>query len=171
MQTDDEIEILADIPGLHKEDIIVDIDRNTVTLDVTPCPTTTSHSRSSPPDSPSAELRLDRATAALSDVDLSDTDVDVDCGSPWSNAAAPLASPATGTPERRPARSHSESQSAGCCKVHYSERCSGLSRRSLVLPDSADLRRASASYQAGVLRLLIPTLAAEASRRKRLRVV
>lgn len=167
MQTDDEIEILADIPGLHKEDIIVDIDSNTVTLDVTPLPTTASRCSRSPPHSISAELRLDRAAAAHSDVDLSD--VDVDCVGPSANAASPLTSPAAGSPEPRAACKSTQ----GSCyrKVHYSERCSGFSRRSLVLPECADLRRASASYQAGVLRLLIPTLAGDASHRKRLRVV
>lgn len=144
MQNNEEIEILADIPGLHKEDIIVDVDSNTVSLDVVPPTTSTA-----PPGSLSANPRIKHSSFSPS---LAHLDSQARLAQPDHGAAA----------DALPQRGQQ-------LKLHFNERCSRFTRRSLVLPPSADLRRASAAYRDGVLQILVPKL--EAAPPKRLRVM
>lgn len=129
MQTDTEIEILADLPGVAKSDVIIDIDNNTLTLGVKP--PTMSESAAKPAHSNDAPK--DKA---------------VDPAQPDKESGRPAEAQKTPEPSAAP----QEKQEP---KVHGRERSQNFAKRALKLPETADLSRADASLTDGVLRVVV----------------
>ena len=147
LQTDEEVEILADIPGLRRDEILVDVDRNTITLQVEPPVTAASHiSDPATPLShtPSAQHAQHATPAASARCAVASCDL-------------PGGASRSGAADRVVRR------------IHCRERARPFSRRTLQLPGYADFKRAAASYCDGVLRVSIPKL--EHAPAKRVRVL
>eukprot|EP00892_Ulva_mutabilis_P012475 jgi/Ulvmu1/95/UM001_0098.1 len=163
MQTDDEVEILADIPGLCKDDILVDIERNAVTLHVRPPSTSAAEANTASPASPSSGHPARYGCSIATDDDCSTgNEAPLPAPHAWAGGAATMAETryGLGGPGDGGGR---VGRRMLCC-----ERARPFARRSLLLPANADFRRAAASYRDGVLQLTIPKL--EQSAAKRIRV-
>eukprot|EP00892_Ulva_mutabilis_P000222 jgi/Ulvmu1/101/UM001_0104.1 len=131
-ETHSEFEILADLPGVAKGDIQIDIDKDTVTLGVKPAvrepeaPAQPVPDVSAPHDKPAAAPDAPKQNGAA----------ETDAAVPAPESAAD----AKGKTER---------------KVHRQERSLRFVNRALKLPETADLSHADASFVDGVLRIVV----------------
>ena len=134
LQKECEFEVLADVPGVQKGDINLAIDKGTLTISVSPTPTTPG---SPPAASPTADGQAaDDGTAA--------------------GDAAPTAVAGAEGPQAKTA----DEEAACGPKVLRRERRRVFAARALKFPDIADLEGARAECEGGVLRVRIPKKAA-----------
>lgn len=128
MQTDTTIEILADLPGVAKSDVQLDIDNDTLTLGVKP---TAEPAAAEKAAHDNAELQQKAAEPAEADKQEGQA------------AEAQNAPEASAKPEEKPQP-----------KMHRRERAQ-FAKRVIKLPETADLGQADASLTDGVLRIVV----------------
>ena len=129
MQMDAEIEIVADLPGVAKGEIQIDVDKNILTLGV----------------KPSAHSSRSQAAVRPAPGDTAPNE-----GAPA--AAEPSkqdgqAAEALETSAKPPSKAEPT--------VHRKERSLRFMKRALTLPETADLGRADATLADGVLRIVV----------------
>lgn len=127
MQTDASIEILADLPGVSKGDVELDIDKDTVIIGVRPATAPTAAAQNK---SDACEKDVKSTEAGKQDVQPADAQ------KPPETSAKP---------EEEKPRS----------KVLRKERSQCFAKRALKLPETADLTRTDASLTDGVLRIVV----------------
>lgn len=129
LQTDTAIEILADLPGVAKSDVTIDIHNDTLMLGV------------KTPTQPEAAATAAHRDAAQKEQPAELAQADKDAGEPTVAQKIPQAS---AQPDEKPR-----------CKFHGRERSQNFAKRVLKLPETADLTRADASLADGVLRIVV----------------
>ena len=129
--------VLADVPGVQKGDINLAIDKGTLTISVSPTPTT--------PGSPPAASPTADGQAAADETAAGD--------------AAPSAVAGAEGAEGLEAKTADEEAACGS-KVLRRERKRVFTERALKFPDTAELEGARAECEGGVLRVRIPKKAA-----------
>ena len=138
MQMDAEIEIVADLPGVAKGDIQIDIDKNTLKLGVKPS---------------------DNMSRCQGVVRPASGNTDLKAGAPGvaepskqnGQAARPTAPETAAEPAAAKPAAHSKAEPT----VHRKERSLRFLKRALELPETADLSRADATLVDGVLRIVV----------------
>eukprot|EP00892_Ulva_mutabilis_P011920 jgi/Ulvmu1/90/UM001_0093.1 len=130
-ETDEQLVILADVPGVSKEAINIEVDKNVLTINVAsptePAPTGPT-AETTPPADPAGD------TAPLAQ------------GSPDATPAEDTPKNADATPEKQ----------ASEPRVILQQRPKRFAKRSVMLPEGADLARAEAKCTDGVLSITIP---------------
>lgn len=129
LQTDTAIEILADLPGVAKSDVTIDIHNDTLMLGV------------KPPTQPEAATIAAHRDGAPKEQAAVLAQTDKEAGEPTAAQKIPQAS---AQPDEKPP-----------CKFHGRERSQNFAKRVLKLPETADLTRADASLADGVLKIVV----------------
>ena len=137
MQKEGEFEVLADVPGVQKGDINLAVDRDTLTISVSP-------PNATPATPPAASPTADGQTAANEKTE---------------DGASPSAAAGAQGPEGPEAKEAKEEAACGP-KVLRKERRRVFAARALKFPDTAELEGARAECEGGVLRVCIPKKAA-----------
>lgn len=128
-ETDTTIEILADLPGVAKSDVTIDIDNDTLTLGVTPPTQPVTSGKAAQGDAEPKEQSAELAQAGKQD-------------------GRPAEFQKTPEPSAKP-------EEKAQPKIHGRERSQNFAKRALKLPETADLTQADASLTDGVLRIVV----------------
>ena len=145
LQTDDMFEIKADLPGVAKSLINVDVDGDALTLSVR-MPSSDDTKASDTPDATAGSTPVTTNTAA-------DTPSATASSAPEATGAAGVSAP-----EDTSAKAAETKAAAGGKnrKVHRHERGARFAERTLRMPDSADMSKVSAELELGVLTVSVP---------------
>ena len=137
VQKEGEFEVVADVPGVQKGDINLAIDKDTLTISVSPPSATPATPPASSP-TPDGQAAADEKTSG------------------GASPSAPSGAQGAGGPEAKEAKE----QAACGPKVLRRERMRVFAERALKFPDTAQLEGAKAECEGGVLRVRIPKKAA-----------
>lgn len=129
MQTHTSIEILADLPGVSKSDLELDIDTDTLIIGVKSSPTPGSAAAAEQVESEPKENAVKSAEGGKHDRQPADA--------------------------QKPPEASAKPEEKAQPKVHRNERSQNFSKRALKLPETADLTQTSATVTDGVLRIVV----------------